>query len=134
LETIPNRARFNSRDWVWLMAPYLRCRPQRDHRVPEHYKSRRRFLTMSVEDQAYSTKPGPGSRAVILRDGHPDAAASPRLQSIRLDTPFVAQLIATADDLPQTRQRRRADPRDALAAYRLADGSPASSGLTRRVA
>jgi hypothetical protein len=32
--------------------------------------------------------------------------------------PFVAQLVATKDQHPQTRERRRADPGDALAAYR----------------
>jgi hypothetical protein len=34
--------------------------------------------------------------------------------------PFVAQLVATKDQHPQTRERRRADPHDALAAYRAA--------------
>ncbi len=33
---------------------------------------------------------------------------------------FLAQLIATKDQHPQTRERRRADPTDALAAYRAA--------------
>jgi hypothetical protein len=32
--------------------------------------------------------------------------------------PFVAHLVATKDHHPQTRERRRADPNDALAAYR----------------
>jgi len=32
--------------------------------------------------------------------------------------PFVAHLVATKDQHPQTRERRRAEPRDALAAYR----------------
>ncbi len=31
---------------------------------------------------------------------------------------FLAQLIATKDQHPQTRERRRADPADVLAAYR----------------
>jgi len=31
---------------------------------------------------------------------------------------FLAQLIATKDQHPQTRERRRADPTDVLAAYR----------------
>jgi hypothetical protein len=34
--------------------------------------------------------------------------------------PFVAHLVATKDQHPQTRERRRADPSDALAAYRAA--------------
>jgi hypothetical protein len=31
---------------------------------------------------------------------------------------FLAHLIATASQLPQTRERRRAEPQDAIAAYR----------------
>jgi hypothetical protein len=34
------------------------------------------------------------------------------------DAAFLAQLIATKDQHPQTRERRRADPTDVLAAYR----------------
>jgi hypothetical protein len=34
--------------------------------------------------------------------------------------PFLAQLVATKDQHPQTRERRRAEPSDALAAYRAA--------------
>ena len=34
--------------------------------------------------------------------------------------PFLAQLIATKDQLPQTRERRRAEPAEALAVYRAA--------------
>ena len=33
---------------------------------------------------------------------------------------FLAQLIATKEQHPQTRERRRADPTDVLAAYRAA--------------
>jgi hypothetical protein len=44
---------------------------------------------------------------------------------------FLAQLIATAGQLPQTRERRRAEPEDAIAAYRSAiDG--AKGPLTRK--
>jgi hypothetical protein len=34
--------------------------------------------------------------------------------------PFIAHLVATKDQHPQTRERRRAEPGDALAAYRAA--------------
>ena len=37
------------------------------------------------------------------------------------EAPFLAQLIATRDQLPQTRERRRAEPGEAIAAYRAAD-------------
>ena len=39
------------------------------------------------------------------------------LPSRRGSAPFLAQLIATERALPQTRERRRAAPRDAVAAY-----------------
>ena len=34
---------------------------------------------------------------------------------------FLAQLIANKEQLPQTRERRRGDPGEAIAAYRAAD-------------
>jgi hypothetical protein len=36
------------------------------------------------------------------------------------EAPFLAQLIATREQLPQTRERRRAEPGEAIAAYRAA--------------
>jgi len=41
---------------------------------------------------------------------------------------FLAQLIATADKLPQTRERRRADPADAIAAYGAATAERRAPG------
>jgi hypothetical protein len=38
---------------------------------------------------------------------------------VRADAGFVAHLIATAAQAPQTRARRRAEPEEALAAYRV---------------
>ena len=40
--------------------------------------------------------------------------------SVMRQAPFLAQLIATKDQHPQTRERRRAEPADAVAAYRAA--------------
>ena len=37
------------------------------------------------------------------------------------DAPFLAQLIATKDHHPQTRDRRRAEPSDAIDAYRAVE-------------
>ena len=45
---------------------------------------------------------------------------------------FLAQLIATADKLPQTRARRRADPAEAIAAYGAANAKRRPPG--RRLA
>ena len=41
----------------------------------------------------------------------------PSFRLVRPDPSFVAQLIATAEHLPQTRRHRRAVPADALLAY-----------------
>lgn len=48
----------------------------------------------------------------------PAARSTPPLA--RGDAAFLAQLIATKAQLPQTRARRRAEPEEALAAYRAA--------------
>jgi hypothetical protein len=58
---------------------------------------------------------GSESRALVALDpsqDHSGQATAPRY------APFVAHLVATKDQHPQTRERRRADPSDALAAYR----------------
>jgi hypothetical protein len=40
---------------------------------------------------------------------------------------FLAHLIATAEQLPQTRERRRAEPAEAIAAYRTASAAPVAN-------
>jgi hypothetical protein len=40
--------------------------------------------------------------------------------------PFLAHLIATKNQLPQTRQRRRAEPTEAIAAYRAVEAITAN--------
>jgi hypothetical protein len=64
----------------------------------------------------------PAARAAGLAAGRPHAA-------------FLAQLIATARQLPQTRERRRDSPRAAETAYRAAAArtNPARPGLFRRI-
>ena len=47
----------------------------------------------------------------------PTVYEAPKLALPRPNASFVAQLIATAEQLPQTRNLRRADPADALSAY-----------------
>jgi hypothetical protein len=49
----------------------------------------------------------------------------------RPDPSFITQLIATAEQVPQTRTLRRAAPADALSAYRRAGG--AAGKRTRQV-
>jgi hypothetical protein len=52
----------------------------------------------------------------------------------RPDPSFITQLIATAEQLPQTRSLRRAAPADAMSAYRAGERSVAAAGpRTRQV-
>jgi hypothetical protein len=53
-----------------------------------------------------------------------------RYRALRPDAAFVAQLIATAQGLPQTCARRRADPRQAAQAYSCVYGE--ASGAVPR--
>jgi hypothetical protein len=67
---------------------------------------------------APATEPRPESRAlVVIAPPAPKAHKPDRPMAYR-DAPFMAQLIATKAQMPQTRSRRRAEPQDALAAYR----------------
>lgn len=56
-----------------------------------------------------------------------------RYRTTRPDAAFLAQLIATAQGLPQTCARRRADPQEAAQAYDKAYGA-ASAAPTERMA
>ncbi len=48
----------------------------------------------------------------------------------RANADFIAHLIATAASVPQTRARRRAEPQQALAAYRALGQWPTEPGRT----
>ena len=61
--------------------------------------------------------PATESRALVVLGS---ANSGPELQAVYRYAPFVAQLIAVKDQHPQTRERRRAEPNEALAAYRAA--------------
>jgi hypothetical protein len=61
-----------------------------------------------------SERTGLESRALVALD--PQDRSGPAAN--HRYAPFVAHLVATKDQHPQTRERRRADPNDALAAYR----------------
>jgi len=54
------------------------------------------------------------SRALVLTE----ASAPPERASRYRQAAFLAQLIATREQAPQTRERRRASPQEAIAAYR----------------
>jgi len=48
----------------------------------------------------------------------------------RANADFIAQLIATSVQMPQTRARRRAEPQEATAAYRALGQWPSAPGGT----
>jgi hypothetical protein len=62
-----------------------------------------------------SAEPAAESRALVALA--PAAAAHATPENYR-QAPFLAHLIAMKEQLPQTRERRRAEPQEALAAYR----------------
>lgn len=65
--------------------------------------------------------PGPEHRSAMRR-------------SIRPDASFVAHLIATAEQVPQTRHLRRAAPADALSAYAThLHPTVSAAGRTRQI-
>jgi hypothetical protein len=58
------------------------------------------------------------SRALVAVS--PTAAEREPVAGFR-QAPFLAQLIATRDQIAQTRERRRAEPAEAIAAYRATE-------------
>jgi hypothetical protein len=69
--------------------------------------------------EADSGTPASESRALVALAS---AANPPERQIGYRDAPFLAQLIATKYQHPQTRERRRAEPDEVLAAYRATVG------------
>jgi hypothetical protein len=59
-------------------------------------------------------------RALVPVSPPPPAAEDERRPMRRNSASFLAQLIANERQLPQTRERRRAEPNEALAAYSAA--------------
>ena len=70
---------------------------------------------MPHEAAQQAKEPRSESRALV--PVAPQSERTDRPMAYR-DAPFLAQLIATKAKLPQTRARRRAEPTEALAAYR----------------
>jgi hypothetical protein len=67
-----------------------------------------------------------GALVPLFPVARPDVAA-PTGSRARAD--FVAHLIATSAQVPQSRARRRAEPRDAVAAYAARGIAPAVFGI-----
>jgi hypothetical protein len=72
-------------------------------------------------DSPRNTEHQPGRELVALS---PRAEPTVTPGSFRPDASFVAQLIAAAANIPQTRQLRRASPEDALASYHSSADRP----------
>lgn len=70
-----------------------------------------------------------GRALVPLQPVEPSAAPV----SGRPQASYLAQLIATKQQLPQTRERRRAEPEDAVAVYAAANAGPRPSSGRRLV-
>jgi hypothetical protein len=68
-------------------------------------------------EAARDTAPAPAGESRALIAVTPAAAACEPLANYR-QAAFLAHLIAAKDQLPQTRERRRAEPAEAIAAYR----------------
>lgn len=81
----------------------------------------RKVATRTSGPAPHAAAPAPAepvaSRALIPIAPAADAAGSP---TVYRQAPFLAQLLAIKDQHPQTRERRRAQPEDAIAAYRAA--------------
>ncbi len=72
-----------------------------------------------AQQDALVPEPRPESRALVVVA--PQAASDDRIADRPMayrDASFLAHLIATKEQLPQTRTRRRAGPEEANAAYR----------------
>ncbi len=68
------------------------------------------------------------SNALVALTKRPDSANLRAGKRPRAD--FIAHLIATSAQAPQTCQRRRAAPKEATAIYRALGRSPSMAGLT----
>lgn len=77
-------------------------------------KTPRQTALSAQRRDADVTAAGGNSRALVALT----PAAAPSEPLAHRQAAFLAHLIATKDQLPQTRERRRVEPGDAIAAYR----------------
>jgi hypothetical protein len=83
----------------------------------------------TVDDGVFAeTRPACVALVPVVSTAH--WSAVPDQQLSRAD--FVAQLIATAEYVPQTRSMRRASPADAKAAYQAGQHRPSRAGIRAR--
>ena len=82
-----------------------------------------------IEDGVFEDVEQPSVALVPLAE---ELRVTPKLPLPRPDPSFLTQLIATAEQMPQTRILRRAAPADALTAYGAHRRKPAEAGLSTR--
>jgi hypothetical protein len=87
-------------------------------RVERTRQAERRTVTRRSKFQPVVDDDDAGSHALVVLAPAEIPAMPPT--SYR-EAEFLAHLIATKDQLPQTRQRRRAEPSEAIAAYSAAN-------------
>ena len=78
----------------------------------------------TADRQGATPAAAPESRALIAVAA-PTASDRATARTRHPQAPFLAQLIATQMQLPQTRARRRSEPAEAIAAYRARAGGGA---------
>jgi hypothetical protein len=71
----------------------------------------------AASKQASAGPPAVGSRALVAVTPVTRSDAPAPVARRTASAAFVAQLIATREQLPQTRERRRAEPADAIGVY-----------------
>ena len=72
---------------------------------------------MTTDEVGSEHTSAPASRALIVLN-----EPSPKRAAPRRNAAFLAHLLATKNQAPQTRARRRVEPAEALAAYRKTHG------------
>ena len=82
-----------------------------------------------IEDGVFEEVDAPGVALVPLT---PALRIAPKMSLLRPNPSFVAQLIATAEQVPQARRFRRASTADALSAYKAHRRKGADAGLALR--
>jgi hypothetical protein len=129
LKNMPTYVTHNAKTLISDCQPYpartLRCLSQRTFHVPK--RDRRQIVKINSTAQygTFETRRSAQAETVKARlstalvpiERAQEPTSSQRHVSTRPDASFVAHLIATAEQAPQTRTLRRATPLDALVAY-----------------
>ncbi len=76
-----------------------------------------RLIGRTLRETDQRAEPGNATHALVATG--PEVAREPAAGFRQ--APFLAQLIATRDQIAQTRERRRAEPGEAIAAYRATE-------------